>query len=320
MATTLEGRFQREMSHWREGTTEKKPRWFGHYCGEAAGVFLIVLFGDAAIAAGILFGAAPDLLTVALGWGLAVGLAVWGAATISGAHFNPGVTLVMALRRKFPWKHVIPYIVSQIIGGFTAAAALYGLYHGVINSKLATLGLVKGAPGSQLVSMVFIPNVPNPALVGVGPASTAAKLHVPDGWNLVSNWQGAAGELCATALLVIFILLLLEARSRTTPAFWAFPLVLALVVMMIVVVEGPASMVSLNAARDLGPRLFLWFTGWKGMAFPGPRSDWWVTVIAPTIGAIVGGYFYDFVIQPFMPAKKDAPEEIAPPTRTTTAA
>lgn len=305
MATTIE-RIEHSVEHWREGSPADHPRWLGRYFAEAAGVFIIVLFGDAAIFAGVLFGAAPDLLTVGLGWGLAVGLAVWANATISGAHFNPGVTLVMALRRKFPWKHVIPYIVFQIIGGFAAAAFLQGLYYKVIDHKLATLGVAKGAPGSQLVSMLFVPNVPNPALVGVGPASTAAKLHTANGWNLVSNWQGAAGEFAATALLVIFILVLLEIRSTNVPIAWAFPLVLALAVTMIVVVEGPASMVSLNAARDLGPRIFLWFTGWGSMAFPGPRSDWWATALAPTVGAVVGGYFYDFVIQPFMPAKKAA--------------
>src|ERR1019366_7216619 len=79
--------------------------WLGHYLGEAAGVFLIVLFGDAVMFAAVLSGAVPDIITAGLGWGLAVGLAVWANATISGAHFNPGVTLVMALRRKFPWKH-----------------------------------------------------------------------------------------------------------------------------------------------------------------------------------------------------------------------
>ena len=160
--------------------------------------------------------------------------------------------------------------------------------------------------------MIYIPNTPNPALVGIGPASTAAKLHVTDGWNLISNWQGAIGEAVATFLLIIFILVLLEMRNRQMPISWAFPLVLAFVVAMIIVVEGPASMASLNAARDLGPRLFTWLTGWKSMAFPGPRSDWWTTTIAPTVGAVVGGYFYDFVIQPFMPAKKAAaPAEAA---------
>ena len=290
-----------DMDRWREGRPVGQPRWIGKYLGEAAGVFLIVLFGDGVLFAGILYAAAPDIVTVGLAWGLAVGLAVWANATISGAHFNPGVTFVMALRRDFPWKHVVPYIVFQIIGGFIAAASLDALYDNVINSKLAVLGLTKGAPGSQLVSMIYVPNTPNPALVGIGPAATAAKLKVPDGWNLVSNWQGAAGEAAAAFLLVIFILVLIEIRSINMPISWAFPLVLAFAVAMIVVIEGPASMASLNAARDLGPRLYIWLTGWKGMAFPGPRSDWWTTTIAPTAGAIVGGYFYDFVIQPFMP-------------------
>lgn len=290
------------VKHWMVGSTEQDPRWYGRYLAEAAGTFIIVLFGDAVIFAGILFGATPDLMTVGLGWGLAVALAVWANGTISGAHFNPGVTLVMALRRKFPWKHVGPYVIAQICGGFIAAAVLQGLFYKVINAKLAHLGLVKGAPGSQLVSMLFVPNVPNPALVGIGPAKTAAALHVPDGWNLISNWQGAAGEFIATALLVIFILVMLDARSTMKPIAWFFPFGLALVVMMLVVIEGPLSMVSLNAARDLGPRIFIWVTGWKSMAFPGPRSDWWVTTIAPTLGAVTAGFFYDLVIEPFLPA------------------
>jgi glycerol uptake facilitator protein len=314
MATAIErarhgtGRFEHDIEHFRGEKLKEHAWWFGHYLAEAAGVFLIVLFGDAAIAAGVLFGAGPDLLTVALGWGLAVGLAVWANITISGAHFNPGVTLVMALRREFPWKHVVPYIVFQCIGGFAAAAFLDALYYHVIDHKLALLGVAKGAPGSQLIGMVFAPVTPNPGLVGIGPAGTAAKLKVTDGWNLVSNWQGAAGEFVATALLIIFILLLLDARNRSLPKAWAFPPVLALAVMMIVVVDGPASMASLNAARDLGPRFFMWIAGWKSMAFPGPRSDWWVTTIAPTVGAITGGYFYDFLIQPFTPAGKAPPE------------
>ncbi len=314
MATAVEraghgaGCFEHDTGPFTGEKLNEHACWFGHYLAEAAGVFLIVLFGDAAIAAGVLFGAGPDLLTVALGWGLAVGLAVWANITISGAHFNPGVTLVMALRRKFPWKHVIPYIASQCTGGFAGAAFLDALYCHVIQHKLAALGIAKSAPGSQLIGMVFAPVTPNPGLVGIGPASTAASLKVTDGWSLVSNWQGAAGEFTSTALLVIFILLLLDARNRLLPKAWAFPPVLALAVMMIVVIDGPASMASLNAARDLGPRFFMWIAGWKGMAFPGPRSDWWVTTLVPTVGAITGGYFYDFLIQPFTPAGK-APTE-----------
>lgn len=293
-------------------TIDKEPRWIGRYLSESAGVFLIVLFGDATIFAGILFGASPDLLTVGLGWGLAVALAIWAAGSISGAHFNPGVTLVMALRRKFPWKHVAPYFIFQIFGGFVAAWVLQGLFYKIINAKLVSLGLGKGDPGSQLVSMLFVPNVPNPALVGIGPADVAASQKVANGWDLISLWQGAAGEFLATGLLVILILVLIDARNTNKPTAGFFPLVLGLGVMMLVVIEGPVSMVSLNAARDLGPRIFLALTGWGSMAFPGPRGGWWVTTIAPTLGAVAAGYFYDLVIARFMSAPPREPRQKAP--------
>lgn len=281
--------------------------WFGHYVGEALGVFLIVFFGDAIIFVAVLLGAAPDIVTVGLVWGFAVGIAVWVAASISGAHFNPGVTLAMALRRKFPWVQVIPYIISQILGGLLAATVLWVLYNGIIENKLAALGLTKGAPGSQLISMIFVPNVPNPGMVGIGPSNVAAQLHALEGWSQVSVWQGALGEFIATALLLVFILVLIERRSTNAPISWFFPVGLGIGVMLLVIVEGPISMVSLNAARDLGPRIFLWLTGWGQMAFPGPRADWWATTIAPTLGAIFGAYLYDFVLRPFMP-KEEKPE------------
>lgn len=283
--------------------------WIGHYIGEALGVFLIVFFGDAVIFVAVLLGVAPDIMTVGLAWGFTIAVAVYAAASLSGAHFNPGVTLAMAFRRKFPWIQVIPYIISQILGGLLAAATLTVLYNGIIADKLTKLGLKMGDAGSQLVSMIYVPYTPNPGMVGIGPNSVAAQLHVAEGWSKVALWQGALGEFIATALLVVFILVLLERRSVNAPVSWFFPVGLGLAVMLLVIVEGPISMVSLNAARDLGPRLFIWFAGWGQMAFPGPRGDWWVTTIAPTLGAVAGAYLFDFVLRPFFPKEKE-PETI----------
>jgi glycerol uptake facilitator protein len=159
--------------------------------------------------------------------------------------------------------------------------------------------------------MIFAPVTPNPGLIGIGPASVAAKLHVPDGWSQVALWQGFVGEFVATAMLVIFILVMLERRNTFGPAAWYFPVALGLAVMMLVVFEGGPSMVSLNAARDFGPRLFMWFTGWGKIAFPGPRGDWWVTTIGPTCGALAGGAFFDFVMLSWFPKQG----EEAPPGR-----
>lgn len=207
----------------------------------------------------------------------------------------------MALRRTFPWAQVIPYIVAQIINGFVAAARLTLLFNGIINQRLISLGLTKDAPGSQLVSMIYVPYVPNSDMVGIEPSNVAAQLKVADGWSQVAVWQGAVGEFIAMALLAMFILIPLEQRSVNAPIGWFFPVGLGIAVMMLVIVEAPISMVSLNPARDLGPRIFIWLTGWGQISFPGPRGDWWATTLAPTAGAIAGGYFFDYVMRPFMP-------------------
>jgi glycerol uptake facilitator protein len=103
----------------------------------------------------------------------------------------------------------------------------------------------------------------------------------------------------------------LEARSVNSPAGWFFPAALAIAVCMIVVITAPISMTSLNGARDLGPRLWALVQGYGSIAFPGPRGEWWVGSIAPIIGAVLGAYFFDFVMLPFFP--KPAKPEAARP-------
>ncbi len=125
----------------------------------------------------------------------------------------------------------------------------------------------------------------------------------PDGWSLVSARQGALDEFVASALLLVFILVLLERRSTNAPIGWFFPVALGISMMLLVIMEGPISTVSLNAACDPGSLILLWLT-----AFPGPRGDGWATTIAPTLGAIFGAYLVDFVLRPCIP--KEAKPEV----------
>jgi glycerol uptake facilitator protein len=299
---------------------DEKKNWFGSYIGEALGVFFIVFFGCGVVAVAVLLGQMADLWAVGATWGLTVALAVYAGASMSGAHFNPGVTLALALRRNFPWSQVIPYIISQIIGGFLGAVALASLYGNMMAAELQRLGLQAGQAGSQLVSMIYTTYTPNPRMVGID-APTAQSLSqygIKEGWSLVSLLQGAWGEILATALLMICILMFLEARSINSPesgkVAWFFPIALAVAVTMIVVVEAPITQVSLNGARDLGPRIWAWVQGYGSIAFPGPRGDWWIGSIAPAIGAILGAYFFDFVMLPFFPKARPTTPEV-PATR-----
>ena len=79
--------------------------------GEALGTFLMVLFGTGSVATAVLTGALQDLWQVAVIWGLGVTLAIHCAASLSGAHLNPAVTMAVALLRrdKLPARRVLPY-------------------------------------------------------------------------------------------------------------------------------------------------------------------------------------------------------------------
>lgn len=64
--------------------------------------------------------------TIATGAGLIALILMFG--TISGAHFNPVVTLSEAFQKNLPSKDVLPYIVAQIIGAFAGVAAAHGMF------------------------------------------------------------------------------------------------------------------------------------------------------------------------------------------------
>lgn len=91
---------------------------------EAVGTFLLVFFGCGAIVINESSGGTLGLLGVALAFGLLVMTIVLAIGHISGAHINPAVTIAFACTKKFPWKHVPPYVVAQILGAIVGALVL----------------------------------------------------------------------------------------------------------------------------------------------------------------------------------------------------
>jgi glycerol uptake facilitator len=283
-----------------------RESWLGKYIGEAIGVAVIVFFGCGILFDAFMYNTVPGLLDGGLAWGFAVALAVYVGASMSGAHFNPAVTLGLAVTRRFPWNQVIQYWVAQIIGGFVGALALVALFGDAVNAFAAKNGIVFGQPGSEKIAAMLIPVSPHPWLVGVGQAA----------YDQVPIWRGLLTEGLATALLMVFILALLEARSVNAPRGWFFPIALGVGVCMLVMVTAPLTMTSLNPARDLGPRIMTLLWGFGSIAFPGIRDggSMLVTVGGPLVGGVVGALFFDYVMKPFYPRPEPEPAAAAAPT------
>ena len=63
---------------------------------------------------------------------------------------------------------------------------------------------------------------------------------------------------------------------------------------------------AINPARDFGPRLFCFFAGWGASALPSPGNYWWIPIVAPLLGGVLGGGAYQILIHPFLPARNRA--------------
>ncbi len=117
---------------------------------EAIGTFVLVLAITSTAVAGVLArpvaGVPYGSLAVPIAGGLALVLLVASLGPVSGAHFNPAVTLGLAANGRFPWRYTPVYVVSQFAGAIGAAAIVWSLYGEAAKSK-ASLGATFPAPG-----------------------------------------------------------------------------------------------------------------------------------------------------------------------------
>jgi len=118
------------------------------YIAEYHGTFAIVFFGTGAIVINQLTGAITHS-GIALSFGLVVMAMIYAFGSISGAHFNPAVTIAFAAAKKFPVKEVLPYVISQLAGALSASMMLRFLFP---DSK--TLGETVPS-GSEMQSLIL---------------------------------------------------------------------------------------------------------------------------------------------------------------------
>lgn len=100
---------------------------------EFSAVFLLASIGLMTVATAITTGA-YGLFELSIAFGFAITVMVVVSGAVSGAHFNPAITIMLASFRRFPWRDVPVYIAAQISGGVLGALVLYFFFSGPIRA------------------------------------------------------------------------------------------------------------------------------------------------------------------------------------------
>jgi aquaporin Z len=194
---------------------------------------------------------------VAFAFGLTVVTGAYAFGHISGAHFNPAVSVGLWAAKRFPAKELIPYIAAQVLGALAAAGLIY---------LIAT-----GKAG-----------ITPTALMNTGFAA-----------NGFENTAGSPGSYSALAAFVaevvttfFFLIVILGSTSKNAPTQFA-PLAIGLCLTLIHLVTIPVTNTSVNPARSTGPAVFVAIYGGSWAV-----SKLWLFWIAPMLGALLAGFFY----------------------------
>lgn len=189
---------------------------------EVLGTFWLVLGGCGTVvfAQGVegFNAAGVDRVAIALAFGLTVVTGAYALGHVSGAHFNPAVTLGLAAARRFNWKDVPAYIVAQVVGATIAGAII--------------LAIAEGRHGGFTAS-----------------GHMATNAYGDDGFSLGAVFLA---EAVMTALFLYVIIGATGRRATPAAAGLAIGLCLTLIHLIMIPVDGT----SVNPARSLGVAWF----------------------------------------------------------------
>ena len=229
---------------------------------EIAGTAILIVLGDGVVANVILNktkGFNGGLVSITLGWSMAVFVGVFVSAASSGAHLNPAVTIALAYAGKFEWALVPQYLAAQMIGAMIGAFLVWLAYKQHFDETPdgdTKLGVFCTAPAKR---------------------------------NSMHNFLT---ELIGT-FVFMFAVLSLTSSSSSLGSLAALPvalvvLAIGLSLVLIHIVGIPVTGVSVNPARSIGPAIFV-----GGTAI----SQLWLFIIAPVLGSIIAAFIWRYFVE-----------------------
>ena len=189
---------------------------------EFIGTFWLVLGGcGSAVLAAAFPGLGIGFHGVALAFGLTVLTMAFAVGHISGAHFNPAVSIGLCAGGRFPARELVPYIIAQVLGGIAAAGVLYLIASGKAGFDLAG-----------------------------GFAANGYGAHSPGGYSLV------AALVCEIVMTAAFLMIIMGATDARAPKGFA-PIAIGLALTLIHLISIPVTNTSVNPARSTSQAVFV---------------------------------------------------------------
>lgn len=202
----------------RTDTINAQPSTGHKVAAEVVGTYVLVFFG---VGAALMSGG--DYVATGLSFGISVLVMAAAVGRISGGHFNPAVTLGVALDGRLPWALAPLYMLSQVVGGILAAGTLLFLMNGFPTFDASETGLGQNSFGEFSA-------------------------------NNFATTQAFAIEALLT-LLFIWVILAVTDKRNGVNAILA-PVAIGLALTMIHFASMSATGTSVNPARSIGPALF----------------------------------------------------------------
>lgn len=224
---------------------------------ELIGTMLLIILGDGVVANVVLKktkGNSSGWIVITTGWALAVAIPAAIFTSVSGALFNPALTIALAIVGQFTWAQVIPYIIAQLLGAFLGAVVVYITYYNHFEET--------EDQNSKLGVFCTIPEIEDHKI------------------NFLTEFIGT--------FVLAFAVLGIGAQNID---YGVKVIIVGCLIWAIGLSLGGPTGYAINPARDFGPRLahFLLPIPRKGSS----KWEYaWIPVVAPILGAICGALVY----------------------------
>jgi len=204
-----------------------------------------------------------------IGWGFALALCVFMTSKTSGGHMNPAVSFLMFTVKRLSFVDFVLYSIVQTLGAMVGAGLAYIVYYDQFHHFT---GGIKAVTGPNATAVLFCSYPP---------------AHV-------SNLGAFIDQVAGTGILTTFVAAVIDKRNKIPDAL--HPILFGFVLIVIGTAYGMNLGYPINPARDFGPRLLAYFLGYGSEVFTYHGYYFWIPIIAPFFGSVLGAWLYFFLV------------------------